>query len=102
MQEWIQDFHLGGGGGGAKGYVSTRTLRARNHTSLSAGVKGPLKGQGNSRVVLIVCSDITLSRNLSLIFLSILIKNWIKNMLVVASVYVGMWLRRMIGYMIGE
>ena len=44
----IQDFHLGGGGA----------------NSLSAGVKGPLKGRGNSRVVLM------LSRAIGALFLS--------------------------------
>ena len=40
----IQEFHLGGGGGGAKGFVSARTLRARNRTHFRQGVQGPLKG----------------------------------------------------------
>ena len=46
----IQDFHLGGGGEGAKDYMRNRTLRARNPKSLSAGIQGPLKGPGGSSV----------------------------------------------------
>ena len=45
----IQDFHLGGGGG-AKDYMRERTLRAQNPKSLLAGIQGPLKGPGSSRV----------------------------------------------------
>ena len=61
----IQDFHLGG---------RKRLLCARTHitsakpNSLSAGVQGPLKGPGSSRVVLM------LSRAIWALFLSILIK----------------------------
>ena len=42
LQRRIQDFHMGGGGGGdAKDYMRKRTLRARNPKSLSAGIQGP-------------------------------------------------------------
>ena len=40
----------GGGEGGAKDYVRARTSRARNLKSLTAGVQGPHKGPGSSRV----------------------------------------------------
>ena len=49
-QGWIQDFHLGGGGG-------CKILCARTHitsaelNSLSAGVQGPLKAPGGFGVV---------------------------------------------------
>ena len=41
LQGRIQDFHWGGGGGGAKDYVRARTLQEQCLTSLSAGVQGP-------------------------------------------------------------
>ena len=67
FQGRIQDFHLGGGGG-AKGYVPARTLRARHKTQFRQGSRGPgpLKGPGSSRVVLM------LSRVIWALFLSIL------------------------------
>ena len=54
LQGRIQDFH--GGGGGAKDYVPARTLHITSEepNSLSAGVQGPLKGPGSSRVVLLL------------------------------------------------
>ena len=36
--------------GGAKDYMRERTLRAQYPKSLSAGIQGPLKGPGSSRV----------------------------------------------------
>ena len=48
VQGRIQDFHLGGGG--AKDYMRKRILWAQTPKSLSAGVQGPLKGPGSSRV----------------------------------------------------
>ena len=55
--------------GGAKDYVPTRTLGARDRTLFRQGsrVQGPLKGPGSSRVVLM------LSRAIWALFLSILI-----------------------------
>ena len=73
FQGRIQDFHLGGGGGG-KRLCARRHITSAEQNSLSAGVQGPLKGPGSSRVVLM------LSRVIWALFLSILIKkNWIKK-----------------------
>ena len=73
IQDFLFFFGGGGGAGGAKDYVRARTLRARNPMSLSARVKGPLKGPGSSRVF--YCS-LVLSEAL---FLSILLQIYIKN-----------------------
>ena len=43
-------FSFRGGGGAQKDYMRERTLRERNPKSLSAGIQGPLKGPGSSRV----------------------------------------------------
>ena len=60
----------GGGGGGAKDFVSAGTLRAWKSKSLSAGVQGPLKGPGSSGVYL--CSHAIWA-----LFLSLLIQTGI-------------------------
>ena len=71
--QWrIQDFHLGRGGGRKRFCASTHIMSAEPN-SLSAGVQGPLKGPGSSMVILM------LSRAIWALFLSILIKNWIKK-----------------------
>ena len=41
-----------GGGGGSKDYVRARTSQTQSPKSFSAGVKGPLKGPGSSRILL--------------------------------------------------
>ena len=44
LQGRVQDFHLGvGGGGGAKGFVPARTLRARNRTHFRQGSRAHLR-----------------------------------------------------------
>ena len=63
IQGRIQDFHLRGG---AKDYVPARTLRAQNRLTFG-------RGPGSSRVVLILFHAIWA------LFLSILIKIWIKK-----------------------
>ena len=71
MQGWIQDFHWGGGGGG-KRWCACMHITSVEPNSLSARVQGPQKGPGSFRVVLM------LSRAIWALFLSIVIKNWIK------------------------
>ena len=65
----IQDFHLGG----RKRSCARTHITSAEPNSLSAGVQGPLKGPGSSRVVLM------LSRAIWTLFLSILMKNLIKK-----------------------
>ena len=59
----IQDFHLGG----RKRLCASTHITNAEPNSLLAGVQGPLKGPGSSRVVLMV------SRAIRALFLSILI-----------------------------
>ena len=77
LQRRIQDFDLfvcgGGGGGGAVGYVRAHTSRKRSAKSITAGVQGPPKGPGSSRVFLMF------SLVIWALFLSILIQNGIQN-----------------------
>ena len=48
-------FSLGGGGGGGRKRLCARTnIMSAEPNSLSAGVQGPLKGPGSSRVVLVL------------------------------------------------
>ena len=74
LQGRVQDFY--GGGGGVRKRLCARIythITSAKPNSLSAGVQGPLKGPGSSRVVLMV------SRAFWASFLSILInkKKWI-------------------------
>ena len=70
-------FSFRGGGGGAQEIICARThITSAEAISLSAGVQGPLKGPGSSRVVLM------LSRAIWALLLSILIKKLGENPIV--------------------
>ena len=69
-------FSFRGGGGGRKRLCARTHITSAEPSSLSAGVQGPLKGPGSSRVVLM------LSRAIWALFLSILMNNWIKKNIV--------------------
>ena len=88
LQGRIQDFHLGGGGG--KRLCARMHITSAEPNSLSAGVQGPLKDPGSSRVVLMF------SRAIWALFFSILIyiKNWIKKQNIVDLILGGRLFRR--------
>ena len=50
----FQDFHLGRGGGGCKRLCACTHITSTEPNSLSAGVQGPPKGPGSSRVALMI------------------------------------------------
>ena len=54
VQGLIQDLHLRGGG--RKMLCASTHITSAEPNSLSAGVQGPLKGPGSSRVVLMLSS----------------------------------------------
>ena len=58
LQGWIQNFHLGGGGG-AKDNVRARISRARR--PLRQGSRARLKGEVQSRITIISKESITIS-----------------------------------------
>ena len=81
IQGRIQDFHLRGGGGGGKKVMCQHThITSAEPNSLSAGVQGPLKGPGSSAGVVLMLSSCYL--HAWALFLSILMKNWIKENIV--------------------